>query len=399
MYMKFACAALVIGLASCDKEPIAEVSGETTTLSLNLSFAQGNTRATADANATADETTVKTIDVYIFDASTNALANHKRLSVADFEANGDEYTNKVQIETTEGSKSIAVGVNLPDNFSVTSLGSLKQVWETTIGDLTSAAKGFVMFSKEPVTANLVAKTDADFSTRNTIASVIERVVAKVGVKKDANLKLDLGSGRFINPKFTVRQSNKKLFPLQLKERNVVKDPNWDAYSSSDFENDDVYVALNDGTSTAPNWRVKYAGENTSKNPVEANSTYASIEVTFVPKYFHDTGTPELNKDANGNVFYFKTETLANSFALSNGGSVVGPYTKGACYYSAYLNPDDNYSTIRNKFYMLNIKSLLPPGQPSPAPSTPDAPLASPTDISFDVEIAAWDTVEKDYELL
>jgi hypothetical protein len=197
----------------------------------------------------------------------------------------------------------------------------------------------------------------------------------------------------------------------LKELDVVKDPNWATYSSSDFENDDVYVALNDGTSSASSWNVKYAGENTSENPAEANSTYASIEVTFVPKYFYNNGTTETNsnlytpvtfwtvKDANGNVFYFKTESPANAFALSNGGSVTGPYTKGVCYYSAYLNPDDNYSTIRNKFYMLNIKSLLPPGQPSPAPSAPGKPLATPTDISFDAEIAAWDAVEKDYELL
>jgi hypothetical protein len=416
-YVKLACVALVMGITSCSKEQITgEEPGEMTTLSLNLSYAQGNTRAT-DANATNDETAVKTIDIFIFDATTSVLVNHKRLSATDIEevGNGNNaYKNKdaVKIETTVGAKKIAIGANLPSTFpNVTSIGTLKQTWEVTLASLTSTSDGFMMFSQDLVSATLVTKNDQNFTTNNTVKTTIERVVAKVGVKKDANLNLDLATGKFNDPSFAIRRSNKKMFPLQLEESNVVKTPTWNStYAETNYENFSDYAPISENNNEYTKWNVKYATENTSENPNGKNSTYASIKVQFIPKFFHD-GTGKATayngaatdfwtvKDKDGNVFYFNDFTIASNFASTISSNASERYTSGFCYYSAYLNPDNNYSTIRNNFYVLNIKSFVPPGSPTPEPSNPDGPLSEPTDMHFETEIAAWGIVSKDYELL
>ncbi|MDR0766792.1 MAG: fimbria major subunit, partial [Odoribacteraceae bacterium] len=207
----------------------------------------------------------------------------------------------------------------------------------------------------------------------------------------------------------IRQSNKKLFPLQLEESGVIKDPNWDTYVESDFENIPVYEPLNTGT-TYTDWKVKYAAENTSENPNRENSTYASIQVQFVPTFFCDAkGDPTIAsnnlstdfwvvKDKDGNIYYFDDNSNAIAFSTSIGSTVSAKYTGGVCYYSAYLNPDNGYNTIRNSFYILNIKSLVPPGRPTAEPD-PSDPLSEPTDMKFDANIAPWGIFEKDYELL
>jgi hypothetical protein len=407
--MAVACALLIAGITGCDKKREKGAAAETTTLTLTL--AHGQTRA-ADPNAEAGELAVRTIDVYIFDGESLALINRTRLNAADFESAGEVNTfkNKVKIETTTGKRRVAAGVNLPDGFpDPTSIASLRGAWTTTIDQLAGAETGFVMFSDELVDATLVAESDPDHATANAVSVNVTRVVAKVAVV-DAGVNLNHSIGAFSNLQFAIRNSNTKLFPLRLVENGVVKDPNWDTYDAADFEHPADYIPVNAKNADPAAWGVKYAPENTSKVPVEKNSTYAVIRAVFVPAVFHDKdGMPTPNegmrksfwtvKTADGELYYFDMEMAADGFVTNHPESVKSArYANGECYYSAYLGPSNGYSTLRNTFYRVNVKSLIPPGRPTPEPADPDQPLSGVTDIDIEVVIIPWDVVDDGYDL-
>jgi hypothetical protein len=417
-HVLMACTVLLAGLTSCNKEEQTAGSGEKTTMKLNLSFVQGATRA-EDANASAEESAVKTVDVYIFDATSKVLVNTKRLESSEFEESQTEpnkYTNKVSIETTTGAKLVVVGVNVPSDFpTVTSLASLKQAWTTTLANLTNTTNGFVMFSQKEESITLIAEPTG---TENTVSTTVERVVAKVTVKKDASFNLVNSEGTFSNLQYTIRQSNKKLFPLQLvlsTTPKVVEDPNYSgAAVATDFENIATFVDVNTGADYETTWSNKYAVENTSTDPTEANSTYAFIKATFVPtKVCKNATTEEMEDNPNGatpTTFYVVKAPGGRTFYCSDAGVASGlvskfgvptvshEYTNGLCYFSAYLNKDNDYSTIRNEFYLLNIKNMVPPGSSENDPTKPDTELEAPTDIDIDVTIAPWVPKTSDYEL-
>jgi hypothetical protein len=403
-----ACAALFLGITGCTKEQEAALAGKKTTMNLNLSFSNGTTGTRSDDpdNAIASEVAVNTIDVFIFDKTTKTLVNNTRLTSADFEpaTGANAYKNKAtaKIETTIGEKLVAVGINLPADFpNATSVATFKQAWTTTLANLTSASDGFVMFSQDFAAADLVPATDQNYDTKNTINTSVERVVAKVAVQ-DGGIILDQTSGKLSDIQFAIRNSNKKLFPVQVVENTVVKDPNWDSYTPSDFADFTDYADIN--LKSEPDhkaWNVRYTTENTSKEPNEKNSTYACVKVTLVPKFFSDAagvlseytgGAVDfwVVKTTDGDVRYFQAEADANTFATATQGSTIsGKYENGVCYYSAYLNPAEGYNTIRNNFYHISVTSIIPPGRNTPDPKDPDKELAKPTDITIEVDIVPW----------
>jgi hypothetical protein len=396
-----------MGFTSCNKGQGDEETGAKTTLNLKLSY--GPASRADETYTKSEEGTVKTIDVYIFDEASKTLVNSARLEASDFKFVEDAYTNNKQIETTVGKKLVAVGINLPNNFpNVTSTATLRQAWKTTVENLTDASNGFVMFSTELVEVTLVSKEDDHFATANKVAVSVDRAVAKVTVC-DGGVNLDHTVGTFSDLEFAIGNSNTKLFPVQQVDGGVVKDPNWDTYDAGDFVLFDDYAAINQGNYQST-WHVRYTPENTSKNPVERNSTYAIIKVIFVPKTFCDeTGLATVHngqvvdfwtvKTTDGDLYYFDTEATAQAFEENSPGSVKSlKYVGGACYYSAYLNPADGYNTFRNKFYQVRIKSIVPPGRPTPEPKDPEKPLTEPTDIDIDVDIKPWAHVINNYDL-
>jgi hypothetical protein len=410
-HMMIACVLLAAGFTSCNKQQGEGESEATTTLNLKLSYGHGS-RATDD-NATSAEGTVKTIDVYIFDATSKTLVNSAHLTDSDFKSEGDAYKNKdtKTIETSVGAKLVAVGINLPDDFpNVTSVATLRQAWGTTLENLTSAEKGFVMFSEELVEVTLVPESNGNFATANTVETSVDRAVAKVTVC-DGGVNLNHTVGTFSNITFAIGNSNTKLFPVQQVDEGVIKDPNWNTYDAQDFVLFDDYVTINSGGENyQTTWNVKYTPENTSSLPLEKNSTYAIIKATFVPKTFcNENGIATAYdgqavdfwtvKTTNGDLYYFNVEDNATTFAENTLDAIKSlKFEGGACYYSAYLNPTGGYNTIRNKFYQVNIKSIVPPGRPTPEPKDPENPLSEPTDIDIDVTINAWGYIKNDYDL-
>ncbi len=418
-----AAAALMTGVTSChnDNDEGTSESGKPTFLELSVEFEAPRTYANADHNATAAESAVKTVSVFIF--SDGQLVSKGSLVGADFTqtADGlrDVYTATKKVPTTTGFKAIYVGVNLPASFELelgATLAQLKDgVVSASVTDITNASNGFTMFSAEEKTATLVETTNPAYSTNNKVKAPIERLSAKVAIIADASLSLTSGGGKLSNLQFAIQQSNKKMFRFQKMESGIVKDPNWDTYAAADFENFSDYVGINASTITDTKLlAVKYTTENTSKQHLQKETTYASLKATFVPDNFTNaTGAlvpySGIAKtfwvvSTNDNVKnYFDAEATADAYMTLPAVAAKlpvksAPYVDGACYYNLFLNPIGYYNSIRGSFYRANIKELTPPGNPDSGPVDPDQPVDVPTDILVEFEILPWNMVSWDVYL-
>ncbi len=417
-----AVAALMTGVTSCNNDDLVDNGtpdgGKPTYLELNVSFANPGTYATADDNATVTESEVKTVSVFIF--SNQQLVSKSSLTGADFtqSSNGqkDVYTASRKVATTTGVKSIYVGVNLPASFDLELGATLAQLKEgvvtASVVDITNATTGFSMFSSEEKTVTLVETTDPAYASTNKITAPVERLSTKVAVRAAAGLSLTTGGGTLSDLQFAIRQSNTKMFRYKYVDGINVKDPNWDTYAATDFENFSDYVAINASTITDNKLlAVKYAAENTSKLHLEKETTYASIKATFVPGNFTDatgalvpyTGTAKTfwMVSINGGVKnYFDAEATADAYMALPAIAAQSPvksaaYTDGTCYYNLWLNPAGGYNAVRNSFYKATIMEVVAPGNPSPEPVEPEESIDKPTDILVEFEILPWNLVSWD----
>jgi hypothetical protein len=409
-----ACVA-VLGLASCTREEQTGVfaqAGETT-MKLNISFPEQNTRASQDQNATDDEVKVSTIDIFIFNASTKKLENRVGLTAQEIEKDPslDAYKPKsVEIRTTTGAKLVAAGINLPGNFPVISTSTeLQKAWSVTTSALDNA-NGLVMFSTSVQSHTLVTRDDASYDAHNVINIPVERTLAKIAVQ-DGGYTATFSTGTISDVSFAMRNANTRLFPVQVIENGIVKDPNWaaaDVYSSSDFEHFSDYVAVNDKANTdRRSWNTKYVPENTAEQPLGKTSTYASVRVKFTPARCIDSKGKEVqynNGDDfwivthDGTPYYFVDRAEAQAFAQAKGATVSGTYANGYAYYNAFINARNGYNVIRNAFYNVKISLIVPPGSPTPEIEDPESPVKEPTNIKVSVDIEAWDYQEDEYPL-
>lgn len=425
-----AAAALTMGVTSCNNDDVVDNAGQTdkgkpTYMELNVSFQVPGTYATADDNATNDESAVKTVSVFIFDKNSGILVSKGSLITSDFtqSASGqkDVYTATQKIATTTGTKSVYVGVNLPAAMDVAlgaTINDMKTaVMTTSATTVANISTGFTMFSASDVDATLVETTDAAYATNNTVTVQVERLSVKVAVKAAAGLSLATGGGVLSNLQFAIHQSNTKTYRYKYTDASVVKDPNWDAavnYVAADYENFSDYVAINAASvSDNKDLVARYATENTSKLHLEKESTYASIKATFVPDAFMDgTGTSKgsnvgqaaktfyMVTTNDGVKNYFDVSTEADAYMALPAVAAKSPvksaaYTGGVCYYNLWLNPAGGYNAIRNAFYKATITQIIAPGNPSDLPKDPDQPIESPTDLTVKFEILPWNLVEWD----
>ncbi len=407
------------------EQPAHADSEKATYVQVNVSYPQtALTRAVNDPTATASEVELNTVDVFIFDATSNALLKRQQLTSADFSSiapgtgNNDLYSATTRVATTTGNKKIYVGLNLPPSFpEVTSVGDLKASWGTALSQLVSV-NGIAMFSVAEVSKTLVETTDPTYTANNVFTVPVERMVAKVAVE-DGNFPRTVTSGTVSDLHFAIHTSNKAMFPLKNVVGGIVKDPNWllGSYAATAFEDFTDYIPINaagtsgTGGATAKQLIAKYAPENTSEAHLQKETTYASIRAVFVPNQFLDDNGESKGSNVGGaaKTFWIVTRTdgtrgffdnhaEATTYVTTNGGSISAPYTDGYCYYQAYLNPKNGYNTIRNDFYHVVITKISGPGKPDPDPKDPELPVETPTDITVNVEIIAWTYVADNYEL-
>ncbi|MDR1859547.1 MAG: Mfa1 family fimbria major subunit [Bacteroidales bacterium] len=413
-HVMLACA-LVAGFASCSKEDnYLPKEGQATTMKLNIQFPKPGTKTAGDQNATELESKMNTVDVFIFNTATGAVTHKAHLTSGQFSYSGgtgdDVYTGSAKVATTTGAKKIAVGLNLPSTFdvaAVSTMNDLQKQWETSYTNLATGT-GIAMFSKDFVSADLVSVDDNSYDTQNKIDVTVERMVAKISVQKSQNLTLTSVAGILSDIKYSVRQVNKLTFPMQVKDANVVKDPNWatGTYNANDLEADANYVAVNAHDAAVLDWKVKYATENTNEKPFEKLNTYVSVQAVFTPAVICDangdkddtkTGTFSTGDDfytvkLNGDVYYFDDQADAEAFntSVASGSAAVVKYTNGVCYFYSFINEADDFDVLRNKFYNLTVKQIVPPGNNTPEVKNPDDPISTKTDITLDITIEDWD---------
>ncbi|MDR0544110.1 MAG: Mfa1 family fimbria major subunit [Odoribacteraceae bacterium] len=405
---------ITFGLVNCTRNNQVETfaKAEETTIKLNIEFSEQSTRAPQDQSATDDETKVSTLDVFIFDAGTKRLENRVKLTAQDIEKDPtrETYNSKaVEIRAMTGSKLVAAGINLPASFpEIATSAELQRAWEVSVSTLNNA-NGIVMFSKKLENPTLVTQNDVDYATNNTVTIKVERTLAKIAVQ-DGGFVASLSSGVISDASFAMRNSNTRLFPMQVIENGIVKDPNWATaipYSSSDFEHFSDYVSINAKTnSDRRSWNTKYVPENTIESPLEKTATYASIRVKFTPAYYTDGRGNQVTSTTHGDfwtvvrdgtVYYFNDKIEATQFAVK-GGTVSETYKNGYAYYNAFINVKNGCNVYRNAFYNVKISLIVPPGSPTPGVENPESPIKESTNIKVSIDLEDWDYQEDEYPL-
>lgn len=401
--------------------------GETAYLTLRLTQAGMDAlfrAASADPNATEDEISVKKVNVFIYKTD-GFLVTHQELAGTEFtqgtaiSGNNDSWSTSEKIKTTSGPKKIVVGVNLPDavvsrfrsSGSIATASTVADIIGADISELASTANGIAMFS--------TAITDATLSADpagNPVSVEVKRLVAKVTVKEGNALNFDIPGGTLSDLRFSVGNINKEYYPLQQTVAGVVQDPNhtapmtdWVAWVADKFIPTPAdYVAVNASTvGSNRDLIAKYVTENTTDQPIEGATTFASIRANFTPtKYSDETGADKISSNTgtfytvslnNGIIKFFDTENDADTYQGLNSGSTKKVYTDGYCYYNVFLNPTGAYNTYRNDFYQITVTKIMGLGNPSPE-ATDNTPITQSSDMVTSIEILPWTFVEVETEL-
>lgn len=447
------------GLTSCSNEndvqmeqPGAE-KGVPTAMTLTINMKGVSTRADQNPGTldpadftTADETALKTLDVYIYDTKTGILDNHHPLVAADLTEDQGVYTTKA-LKAFTGDKKVYVGLNLTVAMQTVMEKSTLQVLETSavteaLANMTSTTTGFSMFCPDGMAKTFVEATEAE-ATNNKVQIRVERMVAKIGIgAKTAPTQLG-AAGTLGTLQFVVDNMGKKFYmPYTETDPSMTADA-WlqDDFVNYDFNNDGDPV----GAPTAAwlnveqnvdqtQWKTAYSTENYVNDNKLKGMTRVVVRATFVPDValtytLDDTGTltPAAAAVAAGADYYQLDVPGDNKFVFL---SVLPTVTGVAAYYKAVTTQDyagadilndcmktytggNHYWWVtmaekgqegnveRNHVYLANIKNISLPGRPDgefDPDKDKDEELDKETNIEVEVTVLDWYMVDFDADL-
>lgn len=447
----------VMGLASCTNEndPMGNNGqtaepGEPThvTLSLDLNNAT-STKAIQDDNATTEETTITHLNVFIYDKN-GVLENAEKILMDDLQDGGDNVYTTNELKTTTGAKTVYVGLNMTDAMVAQLKATAAQNLPSTaakvaLGDLTSEATGFVMFSTQGKNATFEAvPEEGGIPEANKVALTVERLASKiaVGCEKAIDEIKQGAAGKIQNLRFVVDNINTlNYFPYAA---GVAKDPNMTkaAYNEDDFviEDDfataDNWKTITPGTAEKTQWNYAYSAENVTEDKEMQGVTRVVVQGEFIPATLiekKDAGDGQVtweNKDNSGAVAaetFIQLEFAEAGgyafFAGSTGDDVLKEYMafkKGVetaeisdeilkaakkVYTNGYnywwiTTKEGRGDIVRNNFYRVNITSIWAPGRTDGKfdPDKDDEKVDEETNIEFTVTVAPWKLVEQDTDL-
>lgn len=398
-------------------------------LNIAIAFPQTDTRAVSDANASTNELKVTDVTVFIFENGTAATGNGTTLSKDKF----DETSNNVftlkddeKIKTTNGTKNIYVGVNLPASMKgFTAENDLIKAVAVTPADLQSA-NGSAMFSVSAVSKYLEPSEDTEPVPTTNLAEVeVERLVAKVAVTHGTSTQFTTEGVKYTVDKFAVGQFGTSMFPNKRIEGGKLVTP----YARNGAPTTLLNVNANNVASDA--LVADYVVENATKNLLGGEATYAVIRTSFVPeklsKVENDAVVQETNGLAagvdiwvvrhDGKVYYAATETIADEVAqkLMEPNSALQAtkqeYKSSYCYYYVYLNDDNDAKKLevhRNDFIHITVNGVKglgasgdvnTNGETPVSPKDPDEPVVkSDTYLLVKIDVKAWNYTQKGVEL-
>lgn len=452
-------ALVALAIVACSKEGtdkgINPEEGVNTYAGVNISFPQTDTKAT-DANATAVETAVTKIGVYIVD-NTSGLMHSGLYSASDFEkdASSGNYKLKTALQTTTGEKTIYVVLNPTDKLNATIVAAGKNsfngvvpiVGETFVNKSGNTIESLTMSSVAGGTKQTVTAQDKATAIANPFAVTVERNTAKVTLRFGASHTViggtvsDVQYGIDIAPKQSyLIQNLKAVAAASIENVNTpankvaIPDPSlatadYVAYMQKFFtDSKQIPTDMTDvqAHNTAAGSLVGfYCPENVNVKNYQDNTTAVIIKATYTPTtgtaitgYDTATGVTTLGDIAMGSSFYkYKTDGTLWSEAAYNAATTAGAtysktaadfttiYTNGVCYYRIWVMGENTtgpgaVGVLRNNFYVMNITKINgvgTPGHPG-ADSKPGDQIETQCLISVNVAMQPWTMVESNHEI-
>lgn len=400
------------------------------------------------------ENIVKTLHVFIYDYETPHTPTVAQFSVDDnslkpAQNSSTQWITDKAIKTKKTDKLIFAGINLTSAIVTeilnSGLGAFNyQEFAQTVSDLADTTKGFVMFNAaypvKTVAGNLSGTEEA--AQNSPIAISVDRAVAKAAVSKGGSFVVN-GGGQMSELKYGWRNINKKFYFIPKLDGGIIKDYNWDTYSTNDFYRGTDVLPVNENGVTPS--RFSYALENAfnfvPNVSVVNGATFLSVQGKFVPdkairikeSISSTGGTPSKRDDFetidnpggaatfyvvrtnDGIANYFIDPGSATEFARLSIANAPGmpvmsgtydilknTYTDGLCYYHIFVNsgtatPYAPYNIYRNQYYKVTINSIQAPGNPNDNFDDGE-PIVPNAWIDVDINVNAWVVVEEDQDL-
>ncbi len=345
-------------------------------------------------------------------------------------------------------------IELGGVYHVNDLVNLAGIRELSTG----GSLGFAMFSQTEELVTVTATPAQNVFPVNVTRLVAKVYVEESSTLNKDNIS----NVTFQDLTFAMGQMNKKIYALQFRNSsNMIEDPNFSTTIQDHGTVNGVEVGENvayytdfisefrpagykvdpidysvflpvgiDGASTG-NTNVKYVPENTSKDQYRGELTYACVKAEFIPLEFasYDNTLPDPNdwltitlnptpathettayyvvRTKSSEYMYFKVEAEANDYYTDNTASCYAPekYEDGVCYYHVLFNANNNqtgatnnYDVIRNEFYNLKVTKISQLGYSKPDIENPEIPEGKDTNITVEVTILPWTSVNEDINL-
>ncbi|MDR2389021.1 MAG: Mfa1 family fimbria major subunit [Tannerellaceae bacterium] len=445
-----AIATIAVGMTACSSEeiistvPTLQPTTERGSLTITINN-KATTKAVDDSNAVDAEIAINKISLFIFGSATEAEADtiFTTTNPNPFTENGDNSYNATFYNAPIGSKSVYVGVNLPQGLhddiktkGVAAVYELKTL--TELQALYPASGGFPMFSdetKSPVTT-IAQKTGTEVNVD------VKRFVAKVtletsktfedeAVKKTAN-----GMTVDATLKFAMGQINTKFFPFPQKVGSYYLDPNYSAVITNntlsyatdfisgwtyDFKNNSTWAAnafddfkevtTSSNTSDIMSFAPAYVLENTNEQKLKGELTYALVSAKFTPEFTHSyansqvTATTNTAKDIsklyvfnNGGTYYYFTDKTEADLYQTDKGLDYKEYTDCTCFYRVFLNPGEKYNVYRNDYYRVTVEQVVRLGEPLPELEDPTLEIGGTAALKVNIDVQQWQLKTQDASL-
>jgi len=409
---------LSLGFAGCSSDsdgPIGPSVPDTGSLKVSFRASELATRALIKT-AQSEEKELKHVDVFVYKAD-GTLEKVTRFAKADFNQNVDSYTlsDGKEISGLEvGAKKVALGINLPDTLvskiqSAASAG-MTSGHQMAVDHLTKANE-YVMFG-DIQTATVKA------NETSTISGIffVDRIVAKVSVKKKPDLSMKVAGGLITKIEYNVQNINKVIYPLipATFDKGTI-DTSIPSFVKKVENMPEAGEDVEDEHDKLHTYMTEYTPVDTKSYP-----TYVRIHCAFSPEKYiiKADGTTEseyIEGDTfwtlpltDGKVAYFVSKTVASDYydaekdnLIAEGDKktfdeLVTEYTDGNVDYGVFLHKTSNkFDVVRNNYYVITVTGINGLGEPGTTEQID--PKEKGGLVTFKLDINEWQGVDSNDE--
>ncbi len=387
-------------------------NGEKTVARLTISQKPSGRAFVDGATATATESEVKSLTLFIFNAD-GAYEGKETFNVAgtDFTGAGSVKTTKT-FEITTGTHYFYVAANAPaglyvgiqEGMSTAEFAELMTAAVSSMDQLKAAANGFLMTNvgNEPVDFDLEEATadEVEDDDVNNVDIEIGRAFAKIAVEMGTTDVED--GGTFTAAQYRVINNPKNMYFMPVVESSIYKTPFYsvlaDDYDEDNYFNNLVYK-------TADGSKATYMMENSNSTPRVGTTTTMIIRGKYTPDianlYIADGSAVIaneaardtdgsfwrlacLNTDGDATGFYDSKFYNAEPTGFDTDAFQKVKYSDGICYYYLPVKQEGEtgaaaYNVERNQYFNVTITKINAvgvtdgPGDGLEDPDNPDNP--------------------------